>query len=240
MVKYWKTQDSVEAKVMLTPEGHYVIQMQGEKYPFPGYPRGGLLYGSLSPLKHQIKNQIFNEAWALLETGASQQDVLNHIKHTLIHEIYPLAEKSKMDMVPFERLNPPIKELHRAMTVVAKGSQKWETLRDIICFILQEDDGYRNRFQWMVKFFPRWFKPKVEHFDRALSMFQHGEEVGDMKERMNLFRRIFMFALNDPDARSHFEAFLKEVDWQKVKLTKADLYFFRAKYFRPDWPEYQY
>src|SRR6185312_11364728 len=131
MVKYWKTQDMVEAKVIRAPEGHYVMQMQGEKYPFPGYPRGSLLYGSLSPLKHEIKNQIFNEAWALLESGEEQEKILDHIKTKLIGTILPMGEKFRFDMVPFEVLNPPVKEIHRAMTVIAKGSKKWETLRDI-------------------------------------------------------------------------------------------------------------
>lgn len=240
MVSYWKTQDSVEAKIMLMPEGHYAMQMKGEKYPFPGYPRGPLLYGGLSPLKHQIKNQIFNESWAMLEAGKSWEEVLYKVKRTLEQNIFPLAEQSKYDMVPFARLNPPIKEVYRAMTVVGGGDRRFEQLRDIICFILQEDDAYRMRFQWVAKFLPRFFRPQVKHFEWGLSMLEHAEMVGDMKERQRLFKRIFTTVLKDPTIRDLFERFLKEVDWTKVRLSKADKYFFRAKYFKVDYPEYKY
>ena len=37
-----------------------------------------------------------------------------------------------------------------------------------------------------------------------------------------------------------FSRFLKEVNWSKVRLSRADKYFFRAKYFKVDYPEYQY
>lgn len=232
MVSYWMTKDAVEAKVVKTPEGHYEMMMEGEKYPFPGHPRGSLLFGSLSPLKHQIKNQIFNEAWRMLEEKKSEEEIRLYL-HGAWENIFALAEKNKYDMVPYELLNPPIKELHRAMTAVGCDNR----LRDTICFILQEDDAYRMRFQWIVKFFPWLGKPTLAHFTKGLSMLEHAEIVGDMKERQRLFKRIFLFMV---DGSPRFEAFLKEVNWSKVGLSAADKYFFRAKYFKVDYPEYKY
>ena len=233
MVSYWKQNDSVEAKVMRQPDGSYAMQMAGEKYLFPGYPRGTLLFGLLSPLKHQIKNQVFNESWRLLEEGASEQDVKHYLEYTAWPQIFEIGEKTRYDMVPFERLNPPIKELWRAME--ACGVR--QSLKEIVCFILQEDDAYRMRFQWLVKFFPWWRKPTVEDFRKALEQEEHAEVVSDMKERQRLFRRVFLLMVKDSKV---FQKFLKEVDWKKLKLTKADKYFFRAKYFKVDYPEYSY
>lgn len=232
MVSYWKRGDSVEAKVYRSPKGHYEMQMQGEKYPFLGYPRGSLLFGKLSPLKHQIKNRVFNDTWAMLEQKIPEYEIRASLANAW-QEIYMLAEQTKYDMVPYEKMIPPVKELHRAMTVVGVSS----TLRDIICFILQEDDAYRMRFQWLVKFLPWLRKPRVDEFLDALKQLEHGEVVGDMKERERLFYRIFAFMVADSDM---FKRFLKEVNWGKVALTKADKYFFRAKYFKVDWPEYEY
>lgn len=241
MVKYWQTNDSVEAKVMKSKDGNYVMQMQGEKYLFPSYPRGVLLYGKLSPLKHWIKNKIFNDTWAELEQP-SGKDWLKYQKNDVLNDLYALYEQGKYDAVPYEHLNPAVKEIWRAMTVVEQktGSDKVRKLKEMMCFILNEDDAYRMRVQWIVKFFPRWWKPTIKHFDFALSMLEHGEVIGDMKERQRLLRRVLIYLLNDKGIRLAFELLLKEMNWNKLRLTKADKYYFRAKYFKVDYPEYSY
>lgn len=220
MVSYWKTKDSVQAKVMLDNNGSYVMQMEGEKYPFPGFPRGVLLFGSLSPLKHQIKNKIFNENWYRLEEGLP-------IDMSKEKEIFELFETTRYDMLPIEKCCPAVKELWRAMTVVGVN----QTWKEIICFILQEDDAYRFRLQWMAKF----YKKDLKSFDHAWEMMEHAEVIGDMKERVRLFRRIFKEL-----GHTKLPDFLKEVNLKKIKLSKADKYFFRAKYFKVDYPEYTY
>lgn len=236
MVKYWKTQDAVEAKVYVAPEGHIEMQMMGEKYPFPGHPRGSLLFGKLSPLKHWIKNKVFNEVWAMLEANKTTEE----IQHYLISDAYPyifaLGAACKYDMVPFERLVPPMKELHRALTL-SGVSNEW---RDILIFIFQEDDAYRMRFQWMTKFFPKWKKPTFNDLSKALGMLEHGEVVGDMKERERLVKRVILELIQDPTTGKKWATFLKVVDWKKLGLSKADKYFFRAKHFKVDYPENQY
>lgn len=229
MVKYWKTSDAVEAKVYKTKAGHYEMQMDGEDYPFPGYPRGSLLYGKLSPLKHWIKNKLFNDVWKLLDEGG---DVQNHVRNVAYPYIYDLAEGCKYDMVPFEGLVPPVKEIYNNIP-----NEKW---RDIITFIFQEDDAYRMRFQWMAKFMPRFRKPTFKDFDYALEMLEHGEVIGDMKERIRLIRRVLNALYQDPAHKKDWDTFLQNINWNKVKLTEADKYFFRAKYFKVDFPEYQY
>jgi hypothetical protein len=60
-VQYWKTKESIQAKVTHAKDGSQIMWLEGEKYPFPTYPRGYMLFGSLSKLKHEIKNQVFND-----------------------------------------------------------------------------------------------------------------------------------------------------------------------------------
>lgn len=240
MVQYWKNSDSVEAKLTRSRQGHMEMFMHGEKYPFPGHPRGSLLYGQLSPLKHEIKNRIFNETWRLLEEQEDDEVILTRLKEYVIPEIFTIGEKTHFDLVPEESLIPAVKEIWRALTVIEQGNEKICRMKEILCFILQEDDGYRNRVQWLAKFFPNWWKPSLREFDFALSMLEHAEVIGDMKERQRLLRRVLMFVLKDPSFRRIFDAFLREVDWKKVRLTKADKYFFRAKWFKVDYPEYSY
>lgn len=163
MVQYWKTKDSAKAKVVHDTDGSVKMQIQGEKYLYPGFPRGHILEGSLAKLKHKVKNAMFNEALAEIQ-GAMP------------------------DMMPPEKMVPAVRELWRVMTdlenaeVVDDMKGRIKLIKKVICFFLQEDDAYRFRFQWVI-------------------------------ERMNM---------------------------KQVKLTKADKYYFRGKYFKVDHDKFDY
>lgn len=243
MVQYWKDKECVMAKLTKAKDGSLIMCLEGEKYPFPTYPRGHLLFGPLSKLKHEIKVQIFNDNWWKLEAGTSKEEVIKDIKSKLFNEILEIAELSKYDMLPPDKMTPSVREIYRAWTKIAP----WQTypLRDYLCFILQEDDGYRMRVQWLVKYFNpnswymRWFDP-VKLFEKGLKMMEHAEVIGDMKERIRLLRRILLVCLEDKYIRELFIKLCREVDWSKVKLTKADAYHFRGKYFKVDFDLLEY
>jgi hypothetical protein len=238
MVFYWKNKEAVQAKVTRAKNGSTIMYMEEEKYPFPSFPRAYILFGHLSKIKHEIKNQIFNESWAKLEQGVDRQEIIKDIKTKLFGSIYELAEKSKYDMLPTIKMTPSVREIHRAWTKVSPETWK---LRDYLTFILQEDDAYRMRMQWIVQWFG-WFMKlnPVKSFDYALKMLEHGEVIGDMKERARLLRRILMLVLEDPEVKKRFVALFKEINWKKVKLTKGDKYHFRGKYFKVDYKYIDY
>lgn len=253
MVEWWKTKDKVRAKLVTGKDGSYQMLLEGEKYPQPNYPRGHILFGTMSKLKHEVKNQIFNNSWYGLEGGVSDGALIRDIKETALPQIFELMEKSRYDMLPFERLSPPVRELHRAMSAVAatlhtsERATRCRKLRDLMCFILQEDDAYRFRFQWVAGFMdPNSWVAKLLGFnvqtdlDEALALIEHAEMVGDMKERQRLFRRIIIFVLKDVDTKDTFERIARELDWKKVRLSKADKYYFRGKYFKCDYPFLEY
>ena len=230
MVRYWKQKGAVEAKVM-TVNGVTVMQMEGEKYLFPGFPRGYLLFGKLSKLKHEIKNQIFNDSWAKLESGDTK--VVEHV-NSVLPNIYELFEGYKYDVLPPENMVSSVREIHRAWTKVNPDSK----LRDIVCFIFQEDDAYRFRFQWMASYFGTG--NAVQKLKRGLTWMEDAEIIGDMKERVRLIRRIMLEILIDPKNKYFLEKLFREINWNRVKLTKADKYFFRGKYFKVDFDKFDY
>lgn len=239
MVSYWRKAESVEAKVM-KQDGVTVMKMAGEPHIFPGFPRGYLLYGKLSKIKHEIKNQVFNDAWARLERGETSKEIVAHIRREVFPQLFELLEQFRYDMVPAESMVPPVKEIYRAWTKVNSSPISLK-LRDMLCLILQEDDSYRFRVQWLVTYFrPRWWTNIVSAFDRALGILEHAEVISDMKERQRLFRRIMRVILSDNSIRSNFIKFCKEVDWNKVKLSEADKFFFRGKYFKVDYDLFDY
>lgn len=241
MVDYWKRNKSVEAKIVKSKEGAIIMHMDGEDQPFPGYPRGYLLFGKLSKLKHEIKNQIFNFAWYELEKSVGEKDLLAKLKGPIFNAIFDLSEETKYDHVPYEAMVPAVKEIYRAWTKVGPGPRSLK-MRDIVCFILQEDDSYRFRAQWIVEYFPWWLKRSdpVKMLDVALAWLENGEVIDDMKERQRLLRRVLMLFLRDPRIRKLYIDFVREVDWSKVRLSEADKYHFRGKYFKVDLDKFEY
>lgn len=248
MVKYWKFKESIPAKVTQSSNGSTVMIMEGEDEVFPGFPRGHLLFGSLSKIKHEIKNQVFNESWQLLEEGKSNEEVSDYIKETL-DRLSKIIETGKYDMTPPQKMVIPVREIWRAFTVLEEKykSQRIKILKEALTYILQEDDAYRFRVQWLIQIFNPsswWFKlffrNPVKDFELALNMIEHAEIIGDMKDKIKLLRRILLVFLKDEKINQLFREFCKEVDWNKLKLTKADKYFFRGKYFKVDYPIIEY
>lgn len=247
MVQYWKYGHAVQAKVT-KENGATVMKMDGEKYTFPGFPRGWLIerhtkedgtvvYGKLSVLKHNIKNNIFNDAFAILEKG---EDPLPHLREIALPSLLEDLKEHKYDMLPPERMVTSVREIYRAWT---KVSPETAQVRDLLTYILQEDDAYRFRFQWCVMWMPTWlfrFIDPIKAFDKSLYWLEQAEVIGDMKERIRLFRRVIMAILADERIARKFRALFRELDWKKVRMSKADKYFFRGKYFKVDLDKFAY
>lgn len=237
MISYWRTKESVAAKITKAKDGSQIMIMEGEKYPLTTYPRGYLLYGKMSKLKHEIKNQVFNESWRKLEEGMSDEEVIADIKETLHGSITELADTMKYDMLPPETMCPSVREIYRAWTKVG-GSKD---IRNYLCFILQEDDSYRYRVQWLATWFG-WFMKlnPLKSFEYALTMLEHGEVISDMKERQRLLKRILMLVLKDKNMKEKFIALFREINWKKVKLARGDKFHFRGKHFKADLDLFDY
>lgn len=234
-VKYWKIGEAVEAKISKI-NGATVMFMEGEKYPLWGFPRTWLLFGDLSKLKHKIKNQIFNESWRKLGKEPDEE-IIRDVVFNKLPSIYELLEKNRLDLLPPEVMCPSVREIHRAWTKVSPNTSQ---LRDLICLILQEDDSYRFRVQWLAGWFPFFMFNPLKAFSKSLTWLEHAEVIGDMKERIRLLRTVLLVLLKDSEIRKRFDALFKEIKWSKVKMTKEDKYFFRAKYFKVDLDKFDY
>lgn len=237
MVQYWKHRESVPAKITMAEDGSMIMKLDNEEHPLTSYPRGYLLFGTLSKLKHEIKNQVFNESWRKLEEGMNEGKIITDIKNTLHGSIAELADKMRFDMLPPETMCPAVREIHRAWTKVG-GSRD---VRDYLCLILQEDDSYRYRVQWLATWFG-WFMKlnPMKSFEYALTMLEHGEVISDMKERQRLLKRVLMLVLKDENIRGKFIKLFREIDWKKMRLTKGDKFHFRGKYFKVDLDLFEY
>jgi hypothetical protein len=234
MVSYWKRSDHVEAK-LTEVDGYQMLVMQGEKEPVRGFPRGHLLiphgqqYGEFSVLKHQVK-QVFNRAWEHKDPAEMKKD---------LGQCLGYLDPLKYDLLPPGAMNPAVREIHRAWTEVAPGRMSYK-LRDALCLILAEDDGYRYRVMWMSLWIPliKWNPVKI--LGKALERAEHAEVVDDMKERIRLLRHGLLLILKDRGIRARFERFFREIDWGKVRITESERYHLRAKYFKADMDVLEY
>ena len=157
-VKYGKTKGFGKAKVTKTDSGSVQMEIEGEKYPFPGFPRQHVLIGgSLEKVKSRLKKDIF-------------------------HTLFEVMEDATPDIIPEEQFCPFVKEIWRTMTMMENAEvtedmkSQIRNMKKVICFFMQEDDAWRFRVQWMM-------------------------------ERM---------------------------DKKKCELSKADIYYLRGKWFKPD------
>lgn len=240
MVSYWKFKEAVAAKVMRDESGALVMKLEGEKELFPGFPRSHSLFGTLSPLKHQIKNQIFNDSWWKLEAETPKEEVIADIKRKITSGLQEYMDACRYDMVPPEKMVTPVRELWRALSVLEVKYPQIKLFKEALTFIMQEDDAYRFRLQWIVQYWPKWYRNPVKCFKTALEELKEAEVVHDMKDKQVLLKRILLLILQDPKIYKIFREFVKEVDWKKLKLSKADKYHFRGKYFKVDWDKFDY
>ena len=258
MVNYWKTGDVARAKLVTLKDGAYAMLIEGEKYPLYGFPRGPVLFGPLSRIKFLSKNLIFNEIWRRLEENQSEEEILKYLMNDARLILFSEIQKIKYDMLPPERLCPAIRELWRGMTAVEgriKNSAErkdFETLKQGLTFFLQEDDAYRFRLQWVARYInpkhplrkifyllkrkPYSFKGEIT---KLFEFVKHAEITPDMRGRIKLIERILVFFMGS-EFGDRIEEIVKELDWNKIKLSKADTYYFRGKYFKVDFDKWDY
>lgn len=257
MVQYWKRNNGVvAAKVIKDKKSNaLVMKMEGEKEVFPGFPRGHLLFGTLSKLKHEIKVQIFNESWEKLERGVPIDEIVQDVKYKLVHGLRITDDQTikvgklgdhimnycLLDMVPPEKMIPAAKEVWRVLSKMEKKEPKLHWFKLALTYVLQEDDAYRFRFQWLASVLTSWlFKNPIKSLGIALDELENAEIVGDMKAKQRLLKRVLQTLLRDKKIKGLFLDFYREMDWKKVKLTKADKYHFRGKWFKVDWNLFDY
>ncbi len=87
---------------------------------------------------------------------------------------------------------------------------------------------------------PEVMAPAVREIWRVASMMEEAEMTIDMRLRIRNLKKVLCFFLQEDDAyRFRIQWALEKLDMKKVKLTKGDKYYFRAKYFKVDYPNYE-
>lgn len=88
---------------------------------------------------------------------------------------------------------------------------------------------------------PDKMAPAVRELYRVFDTLENAEVVDDMKGRIRLIKRVLTFFFQEDDAyRFRMQWVLEHLDMKKMKLSDADKYFFRGKYFKVDHDKFDY
>ena len=75
----------------------------------------------------------------------------------------------------------------------------------------------------------------VRHIWETFEKLEEAEIVPDMRARITLIKKVLCHILETDDAyRLRAQLFLDLIDQKKIRMTKADRYYCRGKYYRPD------
>lgn len=82
---------------------------------------------------------------------------------------------------------------------------------------------------------PDTMVPAVRHIWDTFEKLELMEVTEDMRQRIKLMKEVICFFLGEDDAyRFRTQMFLGLLNQRKVRLSKQDLYYARAKYWKPD------
>lgn len=135
MVSYWKRDKAARARLINAKDGSIQMEIEGEKYPFAGFPRGHVLTGPLARIKKAVKDMVFNQVF---------------------NEIEKMVQQDEADMLPPEKCAPAVREIHRVldklehMEVTDDMKARIRLIKKVLTFFLQEDDAYRFRAQYFL------------------------------------------------------------------------------------------
>ena len=88
---------------------------------------------------------------------------------------------------------------------------------------------------------PEKCAPAIRELHKVLQQLEDAEITPDMKGRIKLIKKVLIFFLQEDDAyRFRWQWIMERIDISKVKLTKADKYYFRGKYFKVDHDKFDY
>lgn len=118
-------------------EGGMESWIPGHDFPFPGMPDDRVVE-TINIIKKMFPI-VYKWAWVVMRDRLPQY-------------LIPQSQNGEIGLVDPKKYSRPIRELHRAFTLVRSREgepemqAKWTEMRDIICLFLEFDDAYRFRF----------------------------------------------------------------------------------------------
>ena len=253
-VKYGQGSGVAKCRVRIGKDGSRNMEIEGEKYWFPGFPRQHVLIGgSLQKFKKAMKFKIF-------------------------HAMFNIVPAIKED-----ELSPFLKDIWRVFRMMKHAeitedmrSEVWNLCLAYTYFMHKGKDVLSGK-ELMNTLKPLWSEVKydmipieqccsfVKEIWNALTELEKLETDEDIKDFERTLKKFFCFFMQEDDAwrfrwqwvferfnrkiyskydladlanknnyQVRFQFVLSQMNYNKCKLSKIDKYHFRGKWFRPE------
>lgn len=124
--------------------------------------------------------------------------------------------------LPFEKLSQPVKEVWRNITIS-------QSVRDLICFVLEFDFAYRFRFQDIIAELQQWAikKRPLRELNRLFNILIERENYADnMKPKWRFIKyAVLTYLLLHRRTLKELQTFLANIDIDEIAFSREDIYW---------------
>ena len=227
-------------KVEFPVEGGILTYMEGNEYPYKGFPFAEfvdridtlkkLSRGFVSALFHSFKNKKF----LLLLIFIPLSVIFRHLVRAALYTFYRQVDRSKLKPI---RYCDAVREIHRIFSGFREFEGENENelrlmLRDSICMLLEFDNAYRFRMQdVLIEIDQKKLKKKpIKEIVRLFSILQQRELTQEIKDTWTLVKLMISLYLRfDRQLLKIIVDALSQVNKDKLKLSTEDVYYCRKR-----------
>ena len=121
-----------------------------------------------------------------------------------------------------ERYCRPVREVRKVMQQIGV----WYKVADIISMLLEFDNAYRARFQWILERFNResFKRNSVKELQRLLGILEEAEEQDYLKGKWRTISKFLWFLYFKRNLRKKVEYFFNNLKIEEVVMTVEDVY----------------
>lgn len=218
-------------KVELPDNGGVLTYMEGYEHPYKGFPFHEFVdkIDTLKKLSRGILSSFFH---SLKKRNKFQVALLAlspwFINDLLVATIYAFHRVIIRFKIKEFRYSTAVREVYRAIA----GSELKESIRDILCMTLENDNAYRFRFQDIV---PEVDKEALKRnvskeLVRLLNLMQSREKKQDVKDTWTLLKTFLpMYLLVNPKVQKEIINIVCEMDMEKIALSVEDEFYCKPR-----------
>jgi len=226
-------------KVEFPEEGGILTYMEGQKYPYRGFPYFEFVE-TMDKIKKIVKgmasgfyHNIYKGNKVKLLTFLPIAWAIKRLFYAGVYTFYRLIERFKIKPI---RYCQAMREVHRAFSIERKNeSPKTKELRlmlrDLICMVLEFDNAYRFRFQDLMEEFNKenFRKSQIKELNRLIDIAISREKTQELKDMWTLMKMGLLYLKIDKELEKMLVDIFSQIDLERVKLTIEDKSYCRPR-----------
>lgn len=156
--------------------------------------------------------------------------VFDGIMMSFISAFYKTMQRHRLQE---ERYCQPVRELRRVMLEIdkedgfspyGKAGQPRKQIKDVLSVLLEFDDAYRYRFQWLPWNTEAAAKNPIREIRRMLALLIEAEEDQKMIKQWKAFRHAMVLIAFQPKIVRYLKRFFSKLNIDEIKMSVEDRY----------------